>query len=291
MLILVTTTDTLRVITSAVCDVDVVASHMDCSQASPPIMDQPETSVTNITTATTTTIVAAPGGTKRRNVKTATIRNAHASTPVDVTVTLERSATVYELVKMTLLAGETLEYIEGVGWFKVGTVNNNPEVYNASLAAMAAGFAADTYVTGSNLAIGGRTKAGTIFKWHIHMTKTAAGIATPSVVLRFGTAGAIGDTARVTMAGPAQTGVVDEAVLEIEAVVWTAGASGVVHGEMGIEHSAAVAAGFAEMFDAVTSSAFDLTVAGLQVGVSMNGGASAAWTVNQTIAEAFNLSA
>jgi hypothetical protein len=289
MLVLVTTTDTLRVITSAVCDVDAVVSHMDCSQASPPVMDQPETTVTNITTAATTTIAAAPGGTKRRNIKSINLRNAHATNPVDVTVTLERSSTSYELIKVTLLAGETLEYVEGVGFFKVATLVSSPAAaYNVSLASQAPAVT-DTYLTGSNVLISGRSKVGTILRWNVHATKTAAGAATPIWIVRFGTAGAIGDTARCTITGPVQTGVVDNAVFAVEAVVWTAGASGVVRAQMSLTHSATVAAGFGECFGGVTSSAFDLTVAGLQAGLSVTPGASAAWTVNLVTSEAFNL--
>ncbi len=91
------------------------------------------------------------------------------------------------------------------------------------------------------------------------------------------------------MAGPAQTAAVDEAVLLIEAVVRASGATGVLQGGMGIQHAAAVAAGFGEMFDAVTSGTFDMTVAGLQIGVSVVPGASAAWTITALQAQAENL--
>jgi hypothetical protein len=291
MLILATTTDSLEIITSAVCDVDYYTSYMDASNASPPVVDQPGRTSGNITTATTTTnVIAAPGGTKVRNVKFVSIRNAHATTPVDITVQVDVSGTNVELVKMTLLAGDTLEYTEATGWFKVAALVGSPAVYNFSTAAQSPA-ASDVYVTNSNLLIGGRLKVGTIFRWNIHMTKTAAGTATPAMIVRFGTAGAVGDTARCTLAGPAQTAAVDEAVFQVEAVVWTYSATGTVRAQAGIKHSAAVAAGFGEMFDGVTSGTFDLTVAGLQVGLSMNPGASAAWTYNLVTAEAFNLAA
>lgn len=290
MLVLVTTTDTLRLVTSAVCDVDVVASHMDCSQASPPVMDQPETTVTNITTATTTTIVAAPGGTKRRNVKSINIRNSHATSPVDVTVVLERSATVYEMHKTTLLPNDTLEFVEGVGFFKLAATVSNPAVYNTSVAAQTPATA-DTYILGSNMTIGGRLKISSVMKWNISLSKTGAGTATTIFTVRFGTAGAIADTARCTLTGPAQSAAVDNADIEIYAVVWTAGASGIVRAQSSIAHSAAVAAGFGEFFVGVTSAAFDLTVSGLQVGLSCTPGTSGAWTINALKAEAFNLAA
>src|SRR5689334_16392006 len=52
--------------------------------------------------------------------------------------------------------------------------------HNAATAAQGAGFATDTYVTGSNILIptfGFQTR--TLFRWRISGTKTAAGTATP----------------------------------------------------------------------------------------------------------------
>jgi hypothetical protein len=294
MLILVTTTDTLRVITSATCDVDVVASHMDCSQATPPVMDQPETTVTNITTATTTTVAAAPGGTKRRNIKSLNIRNTHATTAVDVTVTLERSAAVYELIKVTLLSGETLEYVEGVGFFKVATAPTLLTPGNASTAAQGPGFATDTYVTGSNFLIDGRIKAASWFLWTICMSKTAASTAAPTFNVRVGTAGAVGDTSRCLFTGPVQSAVADTAIMRIIAKFNAVGASAVIQGELEMQHNLA-ATGFATTGPAgllqisTTGSSFDSTPAGSIIGLSMNGGASAAWTVTTCVLAAINL--
>ena len=121
MLLLISTTDILEVVTSAAATVDVVASYMDSDNANPPVVqgDTMNTQLTAITTATTTTVVSAPASNERRNVKTLHIRNKHASTATDVTVQFDRSGTNYELHKVNLLPGEALEYIEGVGFFKL----------------------------------------------------------------------------------------------------------------------------------------------------------------------------
>lgn len=117
MLLLTATTDLIRIITSAACDVDVVANYVERNQSTF-VVGADGRQATNITTATTTTVVGSPGATTSRNVKTVHIRNAHASTSVDVMVTLELTGpVVYELHKVTLLAGEALEYVEGVGFF------------------------------------------------------------------------------------------------------------------------------------------------------------------------------
>lgn len=288
--LLTVTTDLLRVITGSAADLDCAVSYIEYTNAGPPVLDAMDTQFTNILTATTATILAAPNtASDRRRIKAVSIVNTHATVSTTVRVIIERTGPVnWDIFNTVNLApGESLTYTEGTGWFHNKAGISVP-VMNASTAAQAPAVT-DTYVTNSNLLISGRTKVGTVFRWMIHMSKTAAGAAAPSVIMRFGTAGAIGDTARVTMAGPVQTGVVDEANLQIDAIVRTAGATGIVQGNMAIQHAAAVAAGFGEMFDAITSTAFDLTVPGLTVGISVVPGASAAWTITEVIASAENL--
>jgi hypothetical protein len=137
-------TDTLEIITSAVCDVDVVASFTD--RASGGASFTPDVQLTNITTATTTAVIAAPAASAVRRVQGVFIRNAHASSSVDVTVQVNRSAgTLRELVKTTLLAGETLEFIEGLGFFLF-----SPALTAASQAEQEAGTATNRYVSPAN---------------------------------------------------------------------------------------------------------------------------------------------
>jgi hypothetical protein len=115
MLLLTATTDKIQLVTSAAVTVDVHASWMDHTLAT----DNVEGGRTNtaITTATTTDIVPVPGSGVTKNVKTLHIRNKHASTQVDVTVLFDQNGTDFELFKATLRAGETLEYVEGIGFF------------------------------------------------------------------------------------------------------------------------------------------------------------------------------
>ena len=121
MNILLTSTDLVSVITSAAVTVDVSAAFMDASTADPPVVKGSTSGpqLTAISTATTTTVVAAPAASVLRNVKGMAIRNKHATTACDITVQFNRSATLYELFKVTLLAGETLEFVEGVGFWVV----------------------------------------------------------------------------------------------------------------------------------------------------------------------------
>ncbi|MBA3356231.1 MAG: hypothetical protein H0U18_09935 [Pyrinomonadaceae bacterium] len=124
MLHLAATTDKFQLVTSAAVTVDVVASYTDLSGTTV----TPGNQVTAITTAATTDVVAAPAASTVRRVHVITVRNKHATSSVDVTLHLDRSATDYELHKATLLAGEMLEYVEGLGFFVVQTTRK--EWYN-----------------------------------------------------------------------------------------------------------------------------------------------------------------
>jgi len=112
VILLASTSDLLRVITSAAITQDVHASWVDVSGSTV----TPGRTNTLITTATTTTVVAGPASSTYRTVKTLTIRNRHASTTGDVTVIHSDGTNIPELVKVTLLAGDALHYDEHNGW-------------------------------------------------------------------------------------------------------------------------------------------------------------------------------
>lgn len=113
MLLLTSTSDILRVVTgSAVSTITVHASWVD--NASGTIT--PGRTNTNITTATTTTIVASPGASTQRNVKTVAITNNNASSSTQVTVQHFDGTTSTDLIGVTLLAGENLYLLEDGDW-------------------------------------------------------------------------------------------------------------------------------------------------------------------------------
>ena len=69
----------------------------------------------NITTATTTTLVAAPAASEQRDILNLAIRNAAAASN-DVTVQKNVSGTLYPIFKATLAAGEMLEFSPNLGF-------------------------------------------------------------------------------------------------------------------------------------------------------------------------------
>lgn len=117
MLNLTATTDKLQLTRSSAADVDVHVAWVDLSAA----VSTPGRTNTAFNTAATGDILASPAGSTQRIVKFISIRNKHATTPVDVTVIFDQNGTDFELHKATLLAGEMLEYQEGLGFFTIQT--------------------------------------------------------------------------------------------------------------------------------------------------------------------------
>jgi len=113
MLLLASTSDLLRVITSDAVTTDVHASWVDLNGTTV----TPGRTNTPISTAATTTVVGSPGASTYRTVKTLTIRNRHATTQQTVTVVHDDGTNAMELCKWTLLAGDQLHYHEGAGFW------------------------------------------------------------------------------------------------------------------------------------------------------------------------------
>lgn len=105
----------IRLTTGQAITVDVHASYVDLASG----VATPGSLNTLFTTATTTDIVAAPASGAIRNVKTLNVRNRHATATVDITIYIDitTGTTLVELLKVTLGPGQTLVYIEGVGWY------------------------------------------------------------------------------------------------------------------------------------------------------------------------------
>jgi len=171
-------------------------------------------------------------------------------------------------------------------------------LFNASVANQGAGFATDTYITGSEILMPEtRLQAKTCYELTFNVTKTAAGTATPIITLRTGANASTADTARCTFTFTAGTAAADEGVVHVYAVFRSvgAGSAAVLQGLAQITHRLSVTGltgtNAVSEPEVATSSGFDSTVANTYIGVSVNGGASAAWTVNLVQARLFNLTA
>jgi hypothetical protein len=168
---------------------------------------------------------------------------------------------------------------------------------NASSAAQTLGTG-DTYLTKSDVTFdAGRLKVSSFYRAVIDMTKTAAGVAVATMTLRMGTLGSLSDAAICTFTFPsAQTAAIDNGRLMVCANLRSVGSgtSAVVEGVLFIERTNTTT-GFLStsglQFMApirVTSSGFNSTTV-TKIGLSINAGASSAWTSQMVQSDVKNL--
>lgn len=166
--------------------------------------------------------------------------------------------------------------------------------FTVASAAQGPTFATDTYVTASRIVLpAGRIQAGTFYRLKLVVTKSAAGTVAPVFTLRTGTAGSTADTSRASLTLPGLgTAATDTGFLEILATFRAVGASAILASWIGFTHDAATT-GFQvtnRPFQSSTvSGTFDSTTASMGIGLSINGGTSAAWTIQQCVTELINL--
>jgi hypothetical protein len=150
----------------------------------------------------------------------------------------------------------------------------------------------DTYLPGSNIAIPtGKIQAKTIYRCRFNASKTAAGTAAAVLNIRVGTLGTTADTARVSPAFQVQTAAADDGYVDLECVFRTGGAASTIQATGMLNHrgggTGLVGSGLG--FAIALGSAFDATPSGLIIGVSLNPGASAVWTINNITSDLVNL--
>jgi hypothetical protein len=112
MLLLTSTSDIVRVTTSAAGDIQVHTSFVDNNAGT----ITPDRRNWNISTATTTTVVPSPGASTQRNVKGLYITNNSATVTNFVEVQHFDGTTSSELMGVTLLPGENLVLREDGSW-------------------------------------------------------------------------------------------------------------------------------------------------------------------------------
>lgn len=111
---LVSTADKVQLVTASALNTDVHASYIDYNGTTV----TPDRKNTSVTTAATTDIIPVPGSGVFRKIKNISIRNRDASASQDVTVKLTDGTFAAELIKATLLAGESLVYNDVAGWMQ-----------------------------------------------------------------------------------------------------------------------------------------------------------------------------
>lgn len=172
-------------------------------------------------------------------------------------------------------------------------------LYNASVTTPAAGFATDTYLVGSQITIPSNAlQAKTIYRCLFSVAKTNAGTVAPVLTIRYGIAGTTADVSRCAFTFPAQTAVVDEGLFEVNAIFRTigSGTAAVIAGVANLRHDLGYGSTASTGLSTQSSptvitvgGGFDSTPANSIIGLSVNGGASAAWTIAVVQSQLINL--
>lgn len=256
-----------------------------------------------LASATTTSLIAAPGASKVRNLKFLQITNNDAALSCTVTVQITSTGPVHTVLKtVTLPPGESLVHVEG-RWFHYdaglgiyATPTYDPTIFKRSMSTadqtgLSAGSA--NYLTGSaiKLPASGSLVAGMVLRWLVHVAKTGAGTSTSQFAILFGTAGTTADTARCsTGALDTETAVADELVAIITATIrGPIGAACVVQSSWMLNDNLTTT-GFSTtarkaQVKAVQSAAFDITPSGTIAGLTMTPGTADVITVRQVVGE------
>lgn len=155
-------------------------------------------------------------------------------------------------------------------------------------------FATDTYLAGASIPIpNSRLQVGSIYECEFNVAKTAAGVAAPVITLRIGTLGTVSDSSKGSLTFSAQTAVSDEGLFKVQ-LVWRtlgSGTSGLVRLVGSLIHENGITGLSTKNSDIVTTNSvgYDSTVANSIIGLSVNGGASAAWTIHLVQSKLINL--
>lgn len=117
MIYLFATTDIIRTTSSAAATVDIVLNYVEAVTATGAVSGFGRALKSALAAASDDTL-AGPGSSGFRTLKQGTWRNTHATVATDITVAYRVSGpTDYEMHKTTLQPGESLIYIEGIGFF------------------------------------------------------------------------------------------------------------------------------------------------------------------------------
>jgi hypothetical protein len=290
MINLSSTSDVLRVTTTTTAAIQVHVSWVDLNTSTGTVT--PGSLITAISTATTTTVCSAPASGVVRNIKFASFFNNDAAVSNNLQVEHFNGTTAAPFYNVTLIAKAALHYNDADGWYAISNTSA-VVLFNGSTSTPAAGFATDTYLAGSAITMPtGAPKIGTIYRLRFAVSKTAAGTATPIISLRFGTAGTTADTAICAFTFSAGTAATDAGWFE----VWGqfravgSGTTAVVQGSCQLTSQATT--GISSLIKNVqtTSAGFNSTTANSIMGVSVNGGTAAVWTVTLVAAELVNFS-
>jgi len=215
----------------------------------------------------------------------------HVNHPTQITTKINNIAVLTQTSTIATFAGDVTIPSGTIGGTSVAQVAaaystaqlalTGRKLFASSTAAQT-GFATETCVTGTSIFLD-TPVVGTRYRVKIAATKSAAGTAAPVVSVKFDTTSCAAGIANVSFTLPAQTAAADSATFEIDVVYRSVGASAVYVAALKVNHKLASTGfinGQAAYADLAVSPTFDSNVSvNRYMYITINGGASAAWTV------------
>jgi hypothetical protein len=219
---------------------------------------------TFISTGTTAGFVDYPQGTTSSAVAPCNVANSiceQAPTAVTAYVLTRPGAApaINNSLKFTSTAG-----VESYTGTLQPTQNpNGIQNFNSAAQSQVVVSATEYYITSSNLPMPAvyttPIGAGTVMRWHVAMTKTAAGTGTFQILQKYGTNGTTGDTTNVTTTIGTQTAALDDMTFDLTITFTSATA---YYWSLVPRQTAITATGFGLVFPAAATY-FSGTVTGL----------------------------
>jgi len=194
MILLTATTHALEVETSGSTSVDYVASYLDITAATEVIA--PGSEQGTIASATSTTVLAAPGSGVTRQLKHLSVANRDATATQTITIKKDVSGTEYGIIVMTLKAGESLEFVDGRG-FRHFSPNGIEIVSSANLAAVPSVLMNPAFASANLTSVRTTTSA---VAYAVYMGRAPRSLTTVKLRLRVTTAAATITWAEVAIA-------------------------------------------------------------------------------------------
>lgn len=191
MLLLTTTNESVEVVTGSALNLDYIVSWADMTTSA----FTPGSDDGQITTGTTTTIIAAPAASTQRQVKSISLRNVDTAANV-VTVQKANAGNTRGWIKVTLAAGEWLHYTDAEGWVKFDA-NGQRQTAVVTIAP------APSWITAPHFATANLTSTKTITStssFALYLGKAPRALSQATVRLRVTTAAAVIVWAEVAIA-------------------------------------------------------------------------------------------
>jgi hypothetical protein len=184
MILLTATTHIIELETSGTASTDYVVSYVDVTAATEAI--SLGSGQGTISSATTTTIVAAPGSGVARQIKHISVANRDGSATQTVTFKKDVSGTEYDIFVATLRAGECVEYVDGRG-FRHFSPNGIELVSSSNLVAVPSVLIPPHFTSANLTSVRTTTSA---IAYAVYMGKAPRSLTTVRLRLRVTTAAA-----------------------------------------------------------------------------------------------------